>query len=132
MRIIGYGAMARSLCCLVAVHAPHVQVRKALVRPGSLSTYEPLVNGAAFFSLDELLSEPLDVVVECADHFALTRVGPAVLYNGTDLPIASVGALAGAAVEQVLCRDGKQGGAKLTSPHKPYQSFFQEVRHDGE
>ena len=101
--IIGYGAMARSLCCLVAVHAPHVQVRKALVRPSSLSTYEPLVNGAAFvFSSDEPLSEPLDVVVECAGHFALTSVGPAVLFSGTDLLIASVDALADVAVEQVL------------------------------
>ena len=55
----------------------HVQVRKALVRPGSLSTYEPLVNGAAFvFSSDELLSELLDVVVECAGHFALTSIAP--------------------------------------------------------
>ena len=101
--LIGYGAMARSLCCLIAVHAPHVQVRKVLVRPGCLSTYEPLVNGAAFvFSSDESLSEPLDVVVECAGHFALTSVGPAVLFSGTDLLIASVDALADVAVEQVL------------------------------
>lgn len=97
--------------------SPHVQVRKVLVRPGCLSTYEPLVNGASFvFSSDELLSEPLDVAVECAGHFALTSVGPAVLYSGTDLLIASVGASADAAVEQGLYRAGKQGGAKLTCP----------------
>jgi len=115
--IIGYGAMARSLCLLLAVHAPHVQVRKVLVRPGSLSTKEPLPNGASFvFSSDELLSEPLDVVVECAGHFALMSVGPAVLYSGTDLLIASVGALADAAGEQVLYSACKQVGAKLRVP----------------
>ena len=54
------------------------------------------------FSSDEPLSEPLDVVVECAGHFALTRVCSAVLYSGTDLLIASVDALADVAVEQVL------------------------------
>lgn len=115
--LIGFGAMARSLCRLLAIHAPHVQVRKVLVRPGSLSTHESLPNGASFvFSSDELLSEPLDIVVECAGHFALTSVGPAVLSSGTDLLIASVGALADATVEQALYLAGKQGGAKLRLP----------------
>ena len=68
------------------------------------------------FSSDELLPELLDVVVECAGHFALTSVYSAVLYSGTDLLIASVGALADAAVEQVLYGTGRQGGAKLRVP----------------
>jgi hypothetical protein len=29
--IIGYGAMAGTLCCLIAAHSPVVQVRKVLV-----------------------------------------------------------------------------------------------------
>lgn len=115
--IIGYGAMARSLCRLLAAHAPQVYVRKVLVRQGSLSTNEPLPDGASFvFSSEELLSEPLDVVVECAGHLALTSFGPAVLCSGTDLLIASAGALADAAVEQALYRAAKQGGAKLRVP----------------
>jgi aspartate dehydrogenase len=115
--LIGYGAMARSLCRLLATHAPHVQVTKVLIRPGSNSVNEPLAHGTSFvFSSDELLSEPLDVVIECAGHSALSSVGPAVLKSGTDLLIASVGALADAAVEQLLYRACKHGGSKLRVP----------------
>lgn len=115
--LIGYGAMAKSLCRLLETHAPHVQVSKVLIRPGSRSAHEPLAHGSSFvFSSDELLSEPLDVVVECAGHLALSSVGPAVLNSGTDLLIASVGALADATVEQALYRAGKHGGSKLRLP----------------
>ena len=109
--------MSQSLCQLLAVHAPIVQVVKVLVRPGSNSASLQLPEGATFvFSTDELLATPLDIIVECAGHSALKSMGPAVLASGTDLLIASVGALADASVEELLTLASKNSGAKLRIP----------------
>lgn len=109
--------MSQSLCQLLAVHAPLVQVVKVLVRPESPSASLQLPEGATFvFSTDELLAAPLDLVVECAGHSALKSIGPAVLSSGTDLLIASVGALADASVEKLLTLAVKNSGAKLRIP----------------
>jgi len=109
--------MAQSLCQLLAVHAPDVQVVKVLVRHGSMSASLQLPEGATFvFSTDELLADPLDMVVECAGHSALKSMGPAVLASGTDLLIASVGALADASVEASLTLAANNSGAQLRIP----------------
>ncbi len=109
--------MSQSLCQLLAVHAPSVQVVKVLVRPESTTASLQLPEGATFaFSSDELLAAPLDLVVECAGHLALKNIGAAVLASGTDLLIASVGALANASVEELLLLAAKNSGAKLRIP----------------
>ena len=109
--------MSQSLCQLLAVHAPSVQVVKVLVRPESTTASLQLPEGATFvFSSDELLANPLDLVVECAGHSALKSIGAAVLASGTDLLIASVGALADASVEALLVLAAQNSGAKLRIP----------------
>ena len=109
--------MAQSLCELLAVHAPLVQVDKVLVRRESLTASLELPEGATFvYSSDELLAAPLDIVIECAGHSALKSIGPVVLASGTDLLIASVGALADASVEELLTLAAKYSGAKLRIP----------------
>ena len=93
--------MAQSLCELLAVHAPLVQVDKVLVRRESLTASLELPEGATFvYSSDELLAAPLDIVIECAGHSALKSIGPVVLASGTDL----------------LTLAAKYSGAKLRIP----------------
>ena len=115
--IIGYGAMAQSLCRLLAAHAPQIQVVKVLIRSGSKAQTRLLPLGAEFaFTTEQLLTVHLDMVVECAGHAALKQVGPDVLKSGVDLLIASVGAMADAPTEQVLIESALQSGAKLRIP----------------
>jgi aspartate dehydrogenase len=115
--IIGYGAMAQSLCRLLEVHAPQIQVVKVLIRSGSKAQTKPLPLGAEFaFTTEQLLAGHLDMVVECAGHAALKQVGPDVLKSGVDLLIASVGAMADAPTEQALTESALQSGAKLRIP----------------
>ena len=74
--IIGYGAMAQSLCRLLAAHAPQIQVVKVLIRSGSKAQTRLLPLGAEFaFTTEQLLTVHLDMVVECAGHAALKQVG---------------------------------------------------------
>jgi aspartate dehydrogenase len=67
-------------------------------------------------SLDELLSWKPDVVVECAGHAALAQHGAAVLRNGLDLLIASVGALARPDLEHALREAAEAGGTHIRIP----------------
>ena len=63
--IIGYGAMAQSLCRLLEAHAPQIQVVKVLIRSGSKAQNKPLPQGAEFaFTTEQVLAEHLDMVVE--------------------------------------------------------------------
>jgi aspartate dehydrogenase len=115
--IIGYGAMAQSLCRLLETHAPQIQVVKVLIRSGSKAQTKPLPPGAEFaFTTEQLLATHLDMVVECAGHAALRQVGPDVLKSGDDLLVASVGAMADAPTEQALTESALQSGAKLRIP----------------
>lgn len=64
--------------------------------------------------LSELLSLRPDVIIECAGHQALREYGATVLTSGIDLVVASVGALADAALEAEL--RAAATGARLLVP----------------
>jgi aspartate dehydrogenase len=97
--LIGYGAIGRTLAEALRVQAGLALV--AIIDREPLPTDLPAgVRGATL--IEDLLREKPDVVVECAGHAALRQHAPPVLEAGTDLVVASVGALADAALETQL------------------------------
>lgn len=67
-------------------------------------------------SLAELLSWKPSLVVECAGHAALAEHGAAVLKDGIDLVVASVGALANLELERTLREAAMAGAAHIRIP----------------
>ena len=111
--IIGYGAIGRTVHHALAT-TPHTVV-------GILTRSEPrkaddVVDAAPFLrDLPALLRLAPRVIVECAGHGALRTHGAAILSAGIDLVVASVGALADAALESSL-RTAAIGGGRLIIP----------------
>jgi aspartate dehydrogenase len=95
--LIGHGAIAKALLQTIASWHAQVEV-VGIVRktPGGTT-------------IDELLQQKPDLIVECAGHEALRTRGPQVLAAGIDLLIASTGALADASIETAL-RDAAARG----------------------
>lgn len=115
--IIGFGAMARALLRLLAQHAPDIEVIAILVREVPASRSAELPPGARFVtSVQDLMAEPLDLVVECAGHAALRTMGVPILESGVDLLVASTGALADVSIESTLVQAAKAGHSKLRIP----------------
>jgi aspartate dehydrogenase len=109
--VIGFGAIGRTLAEALRAHAD-VEIAGVLDRP---SVRDEVAAAAPpgteiVASLDELLGLDPDVVVECAGHQALREHGAAVLRSGTDLILASIGALADAGLEGSLRAAAAYGG----------------------
>lgn len=106
--LIGYGAITDEI---VASLATHDELAAVLVRSSQLDAARLSANGrfAVVDTLDALLRERPEMVVECAGHGALSEYGPVVLEHGVDLLVASVGALANGAVA-AKCASGAAGG----------------------
>src|ERR1700744_4861227 len=66
--------------------------------------------------VENLLDNGLDLVIECAGHEALHKLGATVLEAGSDLLIASVGALADSVLESRLRHAAVAGRARLRIP----------------
>lgn len=115
--IIGFGAIARDLIDILSVEgAPqHITV---LVRPGRAAQVQEALGMTAAVTSDlaALLATRPDVVVECAGHGAVAAFGAGVLASGTDLIVASVGALADADLAAALEAAARQSGAQCVVP----------------
>lgn len=111
LAIIGLGAVGKALAESLAVQ-PGLRLVGVLTRtrPGELPPGVTWVDG-----IDALLALKADIVVECAGHQALRAFGPAVLAAGTDLLVASVGALADLDLETRL-RGAAAAGGRLLIP----------------
>jgi aspartate dehydrogenase len=113
--MVGFGAIGRSLAALIRDELPQVSLigvakrsppserDRALAHPDTR-----FVEGAA--ALSKLAA---DVVIECAGHQALAAYAPAVLREGREMLIASVGALADRSLEASLRESAAQGRTKL-------------------
>jgi aspartate dehydrogenase len=116
--IIGFGAIGQTLYGLIEEHAKHVRVAAVVEQPAlhaGLRARLPASTRLAT-TAQELLSLELDLVVECAGHAALKAMGPQVLRAGVDLLVASVGALADAAIETALRDEAHASGARIRIP----------------
>jgi aspartate dehydrogenase len=97
--LIGLGAIAQGVLCLVQVE-DELEFVGALVADPTKPRAESLPRLCA--TVEELIGERPDVVVEVGGHAALAAHGPAVLRAGIDLMLVSVGALAEHAVETAI------------------------------
>lgn len=116
--IIGYGAIGQTLLRLLSQHAAALRVAAILEQPAQQEAARARVAASTrvVASVDELLAEPLDLVIECAGHAALKANGAAVLRGGVDLLVASVGALADSVIEAALREAAAQSGARIRIP----------------
>jgi aspartate dehydrogenase len=116
--IIGHGAIGQTLMRLLAQDAPNVRVAAILEQPAQQAAARARVaeSTRVVTSVEELVSTPLQLVIECAGHAALKASGAAVLSGGVDLLVASVGALAEPMLEAALREAAGQSGARLRIP----------------
>ena len=110
--LIGLGAIGRGVTRLVRERAAgEIALVAALVR--DTSKPRPPGGPRTVATLDELLAEGPEVVVEAGGHAALREHGPGVLRAGCDLIFVSVGALAEPGVEEELLAAARAGGGRL-------------------
>jgi aspartate dehydrogenase len=116
--IIGFGAIGQSLYKLIAQHAPGVRVDAIMEHAERHETARERVPPGTRLvsSVEDLLSSKPALVIECAGHAALKAAGPQVLVAGSDLLVASVGALADASIEAALRSAAQASGAKVRIP----------------
>lgn len=115
--LIGGGSIARVIARRIVNDHPEVRLVGALdidpaqSRALGFAEQVPLVDNMPAF----LAFEP-QLVAECAGHAGLLQFGPQVLRAGIDLVVASVGALADAALEAALREAALFGRARIRIP----------------
>lgn len=115
--LIGGGSIARVIARELLEHHPLVHLAGVLVHDPINARERGLAESVRLTSsLPELLSLRPALVAECAGHSGLAQHGEAVLGHGTDLVIASVGALANAGLERSLRAAAQRGGAHMRIP----------------
>ena len=114
--LIGGGSIACVVTRSLLEQHPQVRIVGALDQNVALARERMDRRIPLTGSLDELLSWKPDLVVECAGHAALAQHGAEVLRLGTDLLIASVGALARPELERALREAAEAGGTRIRIP----------------
>ena len=95
---------------LVAVYDPKEEAARALI--SKLSKQKPRIAS----SLEDLLAEGPDLVVEAASQEAVREYAEAVLSSGADLVVLSVGALADESLLSRLLRAARSSGRRIYVP----------------
>ena len=109
--LIGLGAIGQGVTRLVQEGAGgEVAIVGALVR--DVARTRPVTVPKVVATLEDLLAERPEVVVEAGGHAALRAYGARVLGAGCDLIIVSVGALAEPGVEDELVAAARAGGGR--------------------
>lgn len=111
--MIGYGAIGRRVHGVLKRHGVDVS---AVLLPPDPAARAP---AAGLYVVDDVLAlrnAHVDVVLECAGQQALAAHGPAVLAQGIDLIVASIGALADARLHDALRRAAGETRAQLVLP----------------
>lgn len=115
--LIGGGSITRVIVRELLEHHPRIRLAGVLVHDQAGAKERRLAESVPLTSsLTELLSWGPAVVAECAGHAGLAEYGAAVLEHGTDLVVASVGALADPELERRLRAAAQAGGAHARIP----------------
>jgi aspartate dehydrogenase len=115
--LIGGGSIARIIARELLEHHPHVRLAGVLVLDIARAKERGMPDAVPLTSsLDELLSWGPALVAECAGHAGLAEFGAPVLKHGTDLVVASVGALADRDLERALRDAAAAGGSRMRIP----------------
>lgn len=120
--IIGFGSIAQDLVALLRSTEPTPSI-SVLVRTGREDAARAAL-GAAGLPEDAIVTGDLSaflatqphVVAECASHGAVSSFGTKVLDAGSDLVIASVGALTDPALAEGLQRTAEAAGRQVIVP----------------
>lgn len=116
--IIGCGAIGQRLCELLPKVVPEARLVAVAERAASHAELrvhlDPQIQLVS--SADDLVEAGVTLAIECAGHAALREFGPALLRNGIDLLVVSVGALADAPTETLLHRAAVDGSAQIRIP----------------
>ena len=120
--LVGFGAIARDVAAILAAQTPLPEV-SVLVRAGREAETRAALDAAGLGAgavvtgtLAGFLDSRPQVVAECAGHGAVAAFGADILAGGTDLIVASVGALTDAALHARLQAAAEAGGAQLVIP----------------
>jgi aspartate dehydrogenase len=117
--LIGCGGIAQDVVATLRGddQSDHVEIIGALARPGrSDIARRKLPDTEIFETLDDLLTEGLDIVAEVASQQAVAEHGEEVLSNGVDLLVISIGALADAKLLERLKTAAESGEARILLP----------------
>ncbi len=115
--LIGYGGIAQDVVAALRDHGPGVTIVGALCRPGRAEqARKALADVEIVESLDALLARDPAVIAEVAGQQAVAEHGPAVLRNGRDLVVISIGALAEATLRDTLKAAAQSGSGRLLLP----------------
>lgn len=120
--IIGFGSIAQDLVEILGNSADGAPDKfSVLVRAGRVEQTRAALDDVNAITtvtsdLKEILAAAPDVVVECAGHSAVADFGPAVLAQGTDLVVASVGALSDPGLKGKLEAAARNSGAQCLVP----------------
>lgn len=111
--LLGYGAIGKSLHRMLAAHPDRVRV------VGILDDRAPRIATAAGRTAPPVLTLPqalerADIIAECASPAAVREYGPRIIGSGTDLLIASLGALVDERLRGIVLERGP-GRAYLTT-----------------
>ncbi|HLI10049.1 MAG TPA: aspartate dehydrogenase [Alphaproteobacteria bacterium] len=116
--LIGLGAIGRFVLERLAYNARGITVAGALVRPEKVAESRTILpnNIPAVGSAIELAAIKPNLVVECAGHAAVHQYGEAILSEGIDLAVVSIGAMADAELRGRLVAAAQSSGAQLILP----------------
>jgi len=115
--LIGGGSIARIIARELLEHHPEVRLTGVLVHDVASAKERGMPDSVRLTSsLPELLSWRPALVAECAGHAGLLEYGADVLKHGTDLVIASVGALADRELERALREAAGEGASRIRIP----------------
>jgi aspartate dehydrogenase len=111
--IIGYGAIGGRVYSSLRASLPASVAFAVLVRNERAGLEASLGETQLFHRLDELLQWKPTLAVECAAHRAVASIVPPLLRAGTDVILASIGALADEELGQALSAAAREGKARL-------------------
>jgi len=112
--IIGYGAIGQRVYTSIRSFLPSSTTIALLVRSNVQSALEAVAPDLVFENVDELLEWKPTLAIECAGHSAVSTSVAALLERGTDVILASIGALGDEDLRQALSTAAERGNASLT------------------
>lgn len=111
--LIGYGNIGQALLRVLEGEGAAPARLTLLVRPGARDVP---VGAAVVHDAAGLVAARPDLVIECAGQGAVSAHVPGCLQAGLDTVVASIGALADAALDEALRAAARAGGARLILP----------------
>jgi len=111
--IVGYGAMGRRVHAALREQRPRGATLAVLSRHASPDDLAALAPDTVCTRFDTLLAWRPTLVVECATHEAVAGYVPALLAQGIDVVVASIGALSQEPLRRKLAEASARGGGEL-------------------